>query len=98
MAATAARTEQVEFETDEGLRWYNSTPTVQYGFCQICGSSLFWRADDKPNHLSITAGTLDTPTGLTTTIALFGSEASDYHRLDSQIETFPLDRQLASGD
>ncbi len=98
MAATAARVADVVFEAEETLCWYDSTPTVQYGFCCTCGSTLFWRASDKPDHLSITAGTLDTPTGLTTTLALFGAEASDYHRLDPNVETVDHDRQLPSSD
>lgn len=98
MAATAADVEHVRFESDSTLRWYDSTATVQYGFCATCGSTLFWRASDKPTHLSITAGTLDQPTGLTTTISLFGAEAGDYHRLDDSVDTFPGDRQLGSGD
>ncbi len=98
MAATAANINDVIFEADETLRWYDSTDTVQYGFCDICGSTLFWRAADKPDHLSITAGSLDTPTGLTTTLALFGADASDYHRLDPDIETVDYDRQLPSSD
>ena len=98
MAATAAPASAVEFETDATLRWYDSTPTVQYGFCGTCGSTLFWRAADKPDHLSVTAGTVDPPTGLTTTLALFGEAASDYHRLDPSIETLPGDHQLGSRD
>jgi hypothetical protein len=98
MAATAADIGDVIFEKNETLRWYDSTDTVQYGFCGTCGSTLFWRASDKPDHLSITAGTLDTPTGLTTILALFGADASDYHRLDPDIETLDHDRQLPSTD
>ena len=96
MAATAANVGDVVFESSETLRWYDSTPTVQYGFCGTCGSTLFWRASDKADHLSMTAGTLDPPTGLTTTVALFGDSASDYHRLDEMVETFPGDRDLPS--
>lgn len=98
MAATAARVKDVVFEAEETLRWYHSTPTVEYGFCGTCGSTLFWRASDKPDHLSVTAGTLDPPTGLTTTLALFSAEASDYHRLDPAVKAVPYDRQLPSSD
>ena len=98
MAATAAPTSDVTFISDTTLTWYDSTDTVQYGFCRVCGSTLFWRASDKPNHLSVTAGTLDPPTGLTTTLALFGQSASDYHNLDPEIETFARDRSLPPSD
>lgn len=98
MAATATDVDSLVLISDDTLRWYDSTPTVQYGFCSNCGSSLFWRAADKPGHVSITAGSLDTPTGLRTTLALFGAEASDYHNLDPSIETVSRDRQLGMND
>ncbi|MBP92397.1 MAG: aldehyde-activating protein [Acidimicrobiaceae bacterium] len=91
MAGTDANLGEVEFDADETLTWYHPTDTVQYGFCNWCGSTLFWRADDKASRLSISAGTLDQPTGLTTGLALFGDEAGDYHNLDTTIETLPGD-------
>jgi hypothetical protein len=78
MAATAARPEQVGFDSDETLTWYQPDETVEYGFCSRCGSSLFWRADALPDKLCITAGTLDQPTGLTTVKAWWIAEAGDY--------------------
>ena len=54
----------------------------EYGFCGTCGSTLFWRAEELPDWISIAAGTLDPPTGLTTESAWWTREASDYHRLD----------------
>lgn len=98
MAATAARADTVEFDRDDTLTWYESTSTVSYGFCASCGSTLFWRAADKPEQLSIAAGTLDPPTGLRTTHALFGDHASDYHELDESIETAPGDRPIPTAD
>jgi hypothetical protein len=90
MAATSASARDMHV-LGESLRWYNATEEVQYGFCTICGSTLFWRASDKPDRMSIAAGTLDTPTDLRTTTALFVDDASDYHRLDETLERFPYD-------
>jgi len=90
MAATSADVADVSI-SGESLRWYNATPEVQYGFCGDCGSTLFWRASDKPDRMSIAAGTLDTPTDLRTTTALFVDDASDYHSLDETLEQFPYD-------
>ena len=50
------------------LRWIdspNSDAGARRGFCGECGSSLFW---DPParDTISIAAGTLDGPTGLST--------------------------------
>ena len=91
MAATAAATSDLSI--GEGpLRWFDATDTVQYGFCGRCGSTMFWRSVDRPDTVSIAAGTLDPPTGLTTVAALFTAEASDYHRLDDALDNQPGDR------
>lgn len=79
MAATSAPVEQVRFAADATLTWYSPDPTVGYGFCSTCGSSLFWRAAERPDHLSIAAGTLDQPTGLRTAGAWWMAEHADYH-------------------
>ncbi len=91
MAATATSSAALEFESKETLQWWGRTPTVEYGFCNTCGSSLFWRAADKPDHVSITAGSLDQPTGLHTYEALFVAEAGDYHQRDPALLQHPYD-------
>lgn len=90
MAATSAAVEHVVI-TGDALRWYDATDSVQYGFCGSCGSTLFWRAADRPDTLSIAAGTLEPPTGLKTVAALFTADASDYHRLDATIDHHDYD-------
>jgi hypothetical protein len=79
MAATAAQADHVTFISDATLKWYAPDETVQYGFCGNCGSTLFWRAMNNPNHLCVAAGTLDQPTGLTTGRAWWVAEHADYH-------------------
>jgi len=79
MAATAVRPDQLTFLSDSTLRWYDPVPTVHYGFCSTCGSTLFWHADENPDKMCIAAGTLDQPTGLRTTKAWWVAEAGDYH-------------------
>ena len=86
MAATsAARTDTDIADAQGRLTWWTAAPGVQYGFCSVCGSTLFWRVDAHPDHLSIAAGTLDVPTGLTTESAWWVDSASDYHRLDHDL-------------
>jgi hypothetical protein len=78
MAATGAAVGDVVVDDPSGrLTWY-AVPGAEYGFCRTCGSSLFWRADAWPDHLSICAGTLEPPTGLSTVEAWWVSRASDY--------------------
>ncbi|MGB5760060.1 MAG: GFA family protein [Acidimicrobiales bacterium] len=92
MAATATDIANLTFLTTDTLTWYESAPDVQYGFCSTCGSSLFWRSADEPWHLSITAGSIDPPTGLRTDTALFMDEHGDYHQPQPVDEAFPGDR------
>jgi len=94
MAAAAARTDDVTFDSEVTLRWYPRTDEIEYGFCGTCGSTLFWRTSERPETLSIAAGTLDPPTGLETTDAIFVGEASDYHVVDATIPSTELDRDL----
>lgn len=89
MAATAIQVRHIIFDGTETLTWYESAPGVQYGFCGRCGSGLFWRSADEPASLSITAGTLDQPTGLHTDTALFMDEHGDYHTPE------PVERSFA---
>ncbi len=80
MAATSSRSSDVEIDDVDGLlTWYFPVAEAGYAFCRRCGSSLFWRAQSSPEWLSICAGTLEPPTGLTTVEAWWTGEASDYH-------------------
>jgi hypothetical protein len=78
LAATSAATVDVAI-ADPGrqLTWFG-VPGAEYGFCRVCGGSLFWRAEAWPDVLSICAGTLEPPTGLRTVEAWWVSQASDY--------------------
>jgi hypothetical protein len=91
MAATAAPPERVSFVADQTLQWYEPAVGVQYGFCGTCGSTLFWRTAGDRSKLCIAAGTLDQPTGLTTTTAWWVAEAGDYHHLAAGLTDHPYD-------
>ena len=76
------------FTEQRGLAWFRSSNFAQRGFCRECGSSLFWQADDK-KVIAITAGALDAPTGLATTLQMFTEDRGDYYALDSSIPIRP---------
>ncbi|MBP5857554.1 GFA family protein [Marivibrio halodurans] len=82
--ATNCAVDHLHFEADEGLRWYRSTDFAERGFCATCGSSLFYRLTDggvPGPRISIMAGTLDPPTGLSTAGHIFLGEKSDYYEV-----------------
>jgi hypothetical protein len=87
-AMTSAPRERVRFVSDDGLRWIDSPESdahARRGFCRECGSSLFWDAPDRET-ISISAGALDPPTGLHTTVQIYTDQASDYYELDPSLE------------
>jgi len=80
MAATAAALESFTITRDEGLQWYRSSDAAERGFCNTCGSSLFWRADGK-DYVAISAGTLDGPTGMKIAGHIFCADKGDYYEI-----------------
>lgn len=86
VAATRADSASVSFDTRDTLQWYRSSDTAERGFCGRCGSNVFWRrtAADETG-LSIMAGTLDGPTGLTTSLHIFVADRSDYYELNDGV-------------
>jgi hypothetical protein len=65
-----------------GLKWFRSvsdeTPDVYRGFCDQCGSSLFWdpRAEER---IAVAAGSLDEPTGLKSLGHSWTTQKADYY-------------------
>ncbi|MGI9602050.1 MAG: GFA family protein [Acidimicrobiales bacterium] len=92
MAASACASTAIVLETGDTLTWYRSAPTTRYGFCSTCGSTLFWRVDDDPGHVSIAAGTIDQPSGLETVSAQFLAEHGDYHSPQPVPQQWPGDQ------
>ncbi|MDE0941073.1 MAG: GFA family protein [Alphaproteobacteria bacterium] len=64
-------------DAQDSLSWYRSSEKVERGFCSNCGSTMFFRRDGG-DTLTITAGSLDQPTGLHLMMRIFLDEAADY--------------------
>ena len=91
MAASGCALSRLEFVADDTLRWYEPADGVFYGFCGTCGSTLFWRSDGDADWISIAAGTIDKPTGLSTGSAWWTTTAGDYHRLDPEVPSYAIE-------
>lgn len=78
VAATACGVDDLVINNDEGLRWYRSSEYAERGFCKRCGGNLFFRPFHG-KHVSVMAGTLDTPTGLEGAAHIFVDSKSDYY-------------------
>ena len=86
VVATSARRSDFVLTEDRGLKWYRSSPSAKRGFCMECGSALFW--DDGSDDISINAGNLEPPTGLTVGQHIFVNEKGDYYEIADGLPTF----------
>lgn len=87
VAATATRKAYFQLLKADGLKWYSYQVGLRQGFCQDCGSSLFFE-DEQGERISIAAGSLDQPQGLKLAAHIFTAEAGDYYPLETEIAVF----------
>ena len=80
MAATGAAQGDFRLTREDGLKWYRSSDRAKRGFCEHCGSTLFWQADDR-GYVAVAAGTLDGDIGLKVKGHIFCDDKGDYYDL-----------------
>ena len=80
-AMTSAPSANIELTASDHLLWYKSSDSAERGFCGRCGGNLFWKQAGR-DAISVTAGTLDTPTHLTIDQHIFVADKSDYYAID----------------
>ncbi len=85
---TAVDKDELHMPDTSALRWFASSAAARRGFCAHCGSSLFWDRLDSP-YLSVAAGSLDQPSGLTTARHIFVGEKADYYELTDGLPQLP---------
>ncbi len=87
VAATATRKNYFKLLKADGLKWFSYQSGLRQGFCQVCGSSLFFE-DEQGERISITAGSLDQPQGLKIAAQIFTAEAGDYYSLEHNLPSY----------
>lgn len=87
VAATSAARDHIAITG--APKWYASSSTARRGFCGTCGSNLFW--DGGGTHISIFAGTLNAPTGLSVKGHIFCADKGDYYDLPADLPQAPQD-------
>jgi hypothetical protein len=85
---SAARRSEMEIAGEAEIGWYRSSDQARRGFCRQCGSSLFWWHDGKA-VLSVTAGSIDAPTGLKTVRHIYAANKSDYYTIADGVPQSP---------
>jgi hypothetical protein len=84
VAATACRRRAFTLVKDVTLKWYVAVSGFRRGFCNECGSSLFFE-EEGGDRISIAAGSLDESQGLKIAAHIFASEAGDYYEIDARV-------------
>ena len=93
--ATWAGVKEENFEVTHGrLAIWVSSPGVQRGFCDRCGSSLTYAGEGWPGEIAVLAATLDEPGIATPTAHVYVEHKLPWVRLDDDLtkyERFPDD-------
>ncbi|MEH6446146.1 MAG: GFA family protein [Oceanospirillaceae bacterium] len=84
VAATNVAQQDLTFLCADSLKWYQSSSAAKRGFCGICGSNLFWKPLNN-DSISIFAGTLDQPTGLSIVEHVYVQDKGDYYLLNDDL-------------
>jgi|TARA_R110000772_G_scaffold163750_1_gene275187 hypothetical protein len=84
-AMTSASHDSLTILSDESLTWFDSSPKARRGFCSRCGGNVFWQPQGE-ERMSITAGSLDMPTGLRLTHHIFTEDAGDYYDIRTDMK------------
>jgi hypothetical protein len=77
-ASTHAPFDALTFIEDEGLQWYASSEDATRGFCNRCGSSLFYRMNGE-DGVGIAAGCLEDTSNLRIGKHIFVAYKGDYY-------------------
>ena len=66
--------------SQDGLAWYSASDKARRGFCETCGSMLFWDPVDE-DKISVSLGVLDNPTSAKLTKHIFTKDKGDYYEI-----------------
>jgi hypothetical protein len=81
---TSAASDDLMLISSATLVWYRSSAAAERGFCRVCGGNLFWRPEGE-GVTSITAGTLDGPTGIELAEHIFVGDKGDYYSITDDL-------------
>ena len=95
VAATACRKSNFSLVRQDSLKWYSAVAGFRRGFCGECGSSLFFEGVGG-ERMSIAAGSLDKPQGLSIAAHIFVSEAGDYYAIEDGVPASPRGEHAVS--
>ncbi|SLN58736.1 GFA family protein [Ruegeria meonggei] len=83
-ASTSAHQDKLSFTASDTLTWFRASDIARRGFCNACGSFLFWQHNDE-DTISISMGALREPTGLKLARHIFVADKGDYYDITDDL-------------
>ncbi len=77
-ASTDVPRDRLTVEGEKNLRWYQSSEKVRRGFCETCGSFLFWDPVGRETT-AVAMGAFDGPTQTKLSGHIFVADKGDYY-------------------
>ncbi|RYV01981.1 aldehyde-activating protein [Shewanella sp. OPT22] len=83
LVSTEAERNEVVIEGEEHVKWFESSERARRGFCENCGSALFFDPLDKNKHswTGICMGLFDTQNEVKLSHHIFVSEKGEYYNI-----------------
>ena len=86
LAARNVLVSALTVEGEDKVGWYQSSKQVRRGFCQNCGSTLFWHPQMPDyDYIAIAMGAFDTPTGTHLAKHTFVGDKGDYYDIADDV-------------
>jgi hypothetical protein len=65
---------------NESIKWFNSSANIRRGFCERCGSFLFWERLEK-DYIAVAMGAFNGATGVSAREHIFVEDKGDYYEI-----------------
>jgi hypothetical protein len=92
---TSVPRERFVLERDDAVKWYRSSPQIEWGFCPACGSSLLYRAiadghheSPKRDRIYVAAGSLIDPLDRTVQAHVSFEERVHWYECDDSLPRY----------
>lgn len=67
---------------------YRSSDRAQRQFCNVCGTSLFYQGDDRPQEIDVATGSLDDPSLAPPSKHIWGEQKLEWLKLDDGLPVY----------
>lgn len=77
---------------------YSSSPGLEWLHCRDCGSLVAYRRASRPNHMDVTAGTLDDPSAFPPAVEIWLEHKIDWEAVHPKLPKRPQSSLNTSAD